>query len=81
VKADFSPGQFFTEWQDSLSAEHTGGLKVSDGKVLQAYVNGKPYHCDPAGMILQAHDEIALVYGTPAQQANPPSSDAFPTGL
>jgi hypothetical protein len=27
-----------------------------------------------------AHDEIAIVYGTPAQQANPPSSYAFPAG-
>ncbi|WP_208869476.1 hypothetical protein [Micromonospora cremea] len=81
VKADFNLGQLFTEWQVSLSADHIGGLKVGDGKALQAYVNGKPYQGDPAGIILHAHDEIALVYGTSAQQANPPSSYAFPAGL
>jgi len=30
--------------------------------------------------ILGAHDEITLVYGTAAQQANPPSTYPFPQG-
>jgi hypothetical protein len=80
VQADFSLGQLFTEWQVSLSADQIGGLKAGDGNVLQAYVNGKPYTGDPAGIILHAHDEIAIVYGTPAQQGNPPSSYTFPAG-
>ncbi|MEO3746538.1 hypothetical protein [Plantactinospora sp. B5E13] len=81
VKADFSLGQFFTEWQVALSQNQLGGLTAADGKTLRAYVNGKPYTGDPAGIVLHAHDEIALVYGTPDQQANPPSSYAFPAGL
>ena len=81
VKADFSLGQLFTEWQVSLSADHVGGLKTGAGDALQAYVNGQRYQGDPAGIRLHAHDEIALVYGTPAQQANPPSSFTFPAGL
>jgi hypothetical protein len=81
VKATFSLGQVFTEWQVLLSANQIGGLTAGGGKVLQAYVNGKPFTGNPAGIILNAHDEIALVYGTPAQQANPPSSYAFPAGL
>jgi len=81
VKADFSLGQVFTEWQVSLSADHIGGLKTNTGEALQAYVNGQRYEGDPAAIVLHAHDEIALVYGTPAQQANPPSSFAFPAGL
>ena len=80
VQANFSLGQLFTEWQVSLSANQIGGLTVGNGEVLQAYVNGKPFTGDPAGIILNAHDEIAIVYGTPAQQANPPSSYAFPAG-
>ncbi|MEU4678957.1 hypothetical protein [Micromonospora sp. NPDC023737] len=80
VKADFSLGQFFTEWQVALSENQVGGLTAGDGKVLRAYVNGKAYSGNPAGIVLHAHDEIALVYGTPAQQANPPSSYAFPAG-
>jgi hypothetical protein len=81
VKATFSLGQVFTEWQVLLSANQIGGLTAGGGKVLQAYVNGKPFTGNPAGIILNAHDEIAVVYGTPAQQANPPSSYAFPAGL
>lgn len=81
VKADFSLGQFFTEWQVALSQNQLGGLTAGDGKVLRAYVNGTPYAGDPAGIVLHAHDEIALVYGTPDQQANPPSSYDFPAGL
>ncbi|MEE6258075.1 hypothetical protein [Plantactinospora sonchi] len=81
VKADFSLGQFFTEWQVALSQNQLGGLTAGDGKVLRAYVNGTPYSGDPAGIVLHAHDEVALVYGTPDQQANPPSSYTFPDGL
>ncbi|GAA1860600.1 hypothetical protein [Asanoa iriomotensis] len=81
VKAEFSLGQLFTEWNVSLSADHVGGLRAGDGKVLQAYVNGKAVQGDPAAIVLHAHDEIALVYGTAAQQANPPASYSFPAGL
>jgi hypothetical protein len=81
VQANFSLGQLFTEWQVTLSANQIGGLKAGNGEMLQAYVNGKPYQGDPASIILHTHDEIAIVYGTPAEQANPPSSYAFPAGL
>ncbi|RKR90720.1 hypothetical protein BDK92_5101 [Micromonospora pisi] len=80
VQADFSLGQLFTEWQVALSDNQIGGLHAGDGKVLQAYVNGKAVTGNPAGIIMHAHDEIAIVYGTAAQQANPPSSYAFPAG-
>ncbi|MEV4513431.1 hypothetical protein AB0K00_31215 [Dactylosporangium sp. NPDC049525] len=65
----------------TLSANQIGGLKAGDGKVLQSYVNGKPYQGDPAGIILHAHDEIAIAYSTPAQQADPSSTYAFSAGL
>lgn len=81
VQATFSLGQLFTEWQVSLSDSQIGGLHAGDGKVLAAYVNGKPVTGNPAAIVLHAHDEIAIVYGTPAQQASPPSSYAFPAGL
>jgi len=45
------------------------------------YVNGKAVDGDPATVVLHAHDEIAVVYGTAAQQQNPPSSYTFPDGL
>jgi hypothetical protein len=80
VKVAFSLGQFFTEWNVSLSADHLGGLKAGGDKLLRAYVNGKPYQGNPAAIRFAAHDEVALVYGTAAQQANPPSSYQFAAG-
>lgn len=80
VTSSFSLGQFLTEWQLSTSADHLGGLKVGGDALLRAYVNGKAHAGDPAGIILHAHDEVALVYGTPAQQANPPSTYTFEQG-
>ncbi len=81
VKKDFTLGQFFTEWRVSLASDHIGGLKVSSDQVFRAYVNGKLVQGDPAALVLHAHDEIALVYGTTAQQQNPPNKYAFPAGL
>jgi hypothetical protein len=80
TKVPFSLGQFLTEWQVSASTDHLGGLKAGGGTLLRAYVNGKAYSGNPAGIILAAHDEIALVYGTVAQQGNPPSSYQFSAG-
>ena len=81
VKVPFSLGQFMTEWDVALTADSIGGLKAEGGKQLVAYVNGKRYSGNPAGIIFQAHQEIALVYGTAAQQADPPSGYEWPEGL
>jgi hypothetical protein len=83
VQADFTLGQFMTEWQVSMSADHLGGLKTDADHTLTAYVNGKPVTGDPAAIKLGAHDEIALVYGTAAENAKVvvPNSFAFPSGL
>jgi hypothetical protein len=80
IKADFSLGQLFTEWNVSLSTDRLGALTTGGGTLLRAYLNGRPYDGDPAGILMHAHDEIALVYGTPAQQTGPPSSYSFPAG-
>jgi hypothetical protein len=81
TQAQFSLGQFFTEWQVSLSGDHVGDLTTDATHQLRAYVNGKPVDGDPAAIVLHAHDEIAVVYGTAAQQQSEPSSYAFPAGL
>ncbi|MDQ2708700.1 MAG: hypothetical protein M3Z25_14130 [Actinomycetota bacterium] len=80
VQADFSLGQFFTEWQVALSATQLGGLHTSDATTLRAYVNGSPVAGDPAAAILHAHDEIALVYGPADAHRQLPTSYAFPRG-
>jgi len=83
VKADFSLGQFLTQWQVSASADHLGGLKTDTTHTLTAYVNGKPVGGNPAAIILGAHDEIALVYGTAAENATVavPGTYTWPSGL
>lgn len=80
TKSTFTLGEFLTEWQVSVSANHLGGLKTGGGKQLHAYVNGKLHRGNPAAIVFHAHDEIALIYGTAAQQQNPPSKYAFPSG-
>ncbi len=79
--ATFTLGQFFTEWQVSLAADHVGGLTGDSTHQLKVYVNGTLRPGDPAGLVLGAHDEIALVYGTGAQQTTPPSSYQWTNGL
>jgi hypothetical protein len=79
--ATFTLGQFFTEWQVSLAADHIGGLTVDATHHLKVYVNGKPYTANPANLVLAAHDEIAIVYGTDAQPVTVPSSYAWTNGL
>ncbi|WP_051969723.1 hypothetical protein [Kitasatospora azatica] len=82
VKTDFTLGQFMTEWQVSLAADHLGGATTDGSHTLTAYVDGKPVTGDPAAVVLGAHQEIALVYGTATEnaQVSVPSSFAFPNG-
>lgn len=80
TQAQFTLGQFFTEWQVSLSATNLGGLTADQTHLFKVYINGQPDTGDPAGVVLKAHDEIALVYGTADQQNNPPASYTFPLG-
>lgn len=73
-------GQLFTEWGVRLTKNQLGSLTSGDGKTLAAYVDGKRYTGDPARIELLSRRQIALVFGTAAQQRNPPSSYKFPAG-
>jgi hypothetical protein len=79
--ATFTLGQFFTEWQVSLSADRLGGLAADDTHHLKMYVNGTLHDGDPAGIVLAAHDEIAIVYGTDAPHTTVPNSYQWSNGL
>jgi hypothetical protein len=82
VKVPFSLGQFMTEWDVALSESSLGGLKAIAGKQFRAYVDGKPVDGNPAAIIFEDHQQIALVYGTAPQHQNPPASyDWGPSGL
>jgi hypothetical protein len=79
--ATFTLGQFFSEWQLSVSADHIGGLNADDSHHLKVFVNGNLHPGDPNSLVLTAHDEIAIVYGTDAQFASVPSSYTWTNGL
>jgi hypothetical protein len=79
VKRDFTLGQFFDMWRSKLanSSAFVNTLK----NVPTIYINGSK---QPAGtnynsIKLNAHDEIALVYGLPPTSI--PSRYDFPKGL
>ncbi len=78
----FSLGQFFAVWGVRLDRECIGGKCAGDGKALRAWVNGTPVNADPTRIVLDAHQEIVIAYGTPQQMPDPvPSTYDFPAGL
>ena len=79
----FTLGQLFNEWNVKLTPTQVGGLKTGDGKTLTIYVNGKPVTTDPTALELNQHQEIALVYGTAAENktVKVPATYKWPSGL
>lgn len=80
VKRQFSLGELFTEWDLGLSADNIGALRATDGKALRVYVNGTLHTGNPAAIMMDAHDEIALIYGTPQPGESVPTRFDFPPG-
>jgi len=80
VKRQFSLGEFFTEWGVSLSGDNIGGLRTRDGKSVRVYVNGQPGTGDPAAIMFNQHDEIAVIYGAPQPGERVPATYDFPPG-
>jgi hypothetical protein len=79
VAQTYSLGQFFGAWGLNLSKNCIGNLCSPAGQ-FGVYINGKkiPATADPVRLVLQQHDEIAIVYGTPP--AKIPSSFNWPAG-
>jgi hypothetical protein len=74
----YSLGQFFGAWGVNLTRNCVGGLCATPAKPLKFYVNGKPFLGNPVKLVLQEHDEYAIVYGKPPSQI--PSSYDWPAG-
>ncbi|SHL95523.1 hypothetical protein [Actinacidiphila paucisporea] len=81
VQAEFTLGQFMTEWSVPIGSNILGTFKTGGGKELHVYVNGKEQTGDPASIKLAAHEEIAIVYGAPADRVQVPSAYSWPEGL
>jgi hypothetical protein len=81
VKRQFSLGEFFSEWQVSLSEDNLGGLRTGGGKVVRVFVNGAQRTGNPGAIMLGAHDEITVVYDRPQPGETIPRSYDFGGGL
>jgi hypothetical protein len=91
-KRDFTVGQFFDIWNEKFSNSQifnyttsSGGADNNNNNTLTVYVNGhKISGMNYRDIKLNAHDEIAIVYGkSPTQQSTTtiPSNYIFPKGL
>jgi hypothetical protein len=81
VKREFTIGNFFDIWGKVFNNTHLFDEK-DKGNILSLYVNGNkvPTNVDYRSMNLNAHDEIAIVYGAmPFDKI--PSRYEFPQGL
>jgi hypothetical protein len=80
-KATFTLGEFFDIWGVRFTKECIGGYCADSANTLQVYVNGALYEGDPRTLALDAHQEIAVIYGTPEEApATIPASYDFPAG-
>jgi hypothetical protein len=79
--ADFTLGQFFDIWGVRFSGTCIGGYCADATHSLKVYVNGEPYTGDPRLLVLAAHQEIVIAYGTGAElPKSVPSTFNFPSG-
>jgi len=76
----YTLGQFLTEWGVATGPGHVGGLATGNGNALRTYVDGHVFTGDPATIVLKAHQEIALWYGSATTTPHVPSGYSFPQG-
>ncbi|HVA62031.1 MAG TPA: hypothetical protein VNG13_16055 [Mycobacteriales bacterium] len=76
----FTLGEFFTEWDVRLDGSCLGAACTGLDGTLQAYVDGRRYAQDPAGITITPHEEIALIFGPIIAVRPVPSSYSFPPG-
>jgi hypothetical protein len=78
---DFTLGQFFDIWNMKLGNSQIFNYVTNTNNPLNVYINGTkvPDGTNYRDIKLHAHDEIAIVYGTPPSTI--PASYTFPEGL
>jgi hypothetical protein len=78
----YTLGDFFAVWGVRLTPGCLGGYCAGGGRQLRVYVDGRAYPGDPTTLVLAAHQELMVAFGTPAQLPSPiPSAYPFPPGL
>jgi len=78
---DFTLGQFFDIWGKKLSNDRIFNYVANANNPLNVYINGTKVSggTNYRDIKLHAHDEIAIVYGTPPSPV--PSTYKFPQGI
>lgn len=76
----FTLGQFFDEWQVTLTGTQLGGLR---GGTVTTSVNGTRADGDPGAVVLAPHQQIAVSYSSAGGPVPVPSPSpyTFPGGL
>ncbi|MDE2021819.1 MAG: hypothetical protein KGI71_02770 [Patescibacteria group bacterium] len=78
---DFTLGQFFDIWGVRFERDSIGGYSTSATSTLRVYADGALVPGDPRALVLTAHQEIVVVYGTDREIPKTiPSSYSFPPG-
>jgi len=78
----YTLGELFAVWGVRLTPSCLGGYCAGGGGELRLYVDGRPYHGDPAALALAPHQELVVAFGTAAQLPSPiPSAYRFSPGL
>jgi hypothetical protein len=64
-------GDFFGVWGVQLTTSCIGSYCVRQQAKLRTWVNGKPYKGNPAGIVMEPHEEIVLTVGTEGDLPKP----------
>jgi hypothetical protein len=77
----YTLGEFFAVWGVRFTPSCLGGDCAGGGRQLRVYVNGRADRADPTTLVLAAHQELVVAFGTAAQLPSPiPSTYQFPPG-
>jgi len=78
----YTLGEFFAVWGLRFTPSCLGGYCAGGSRRLRVYVDGHAYRGDPTTLVLRAHQELVVAFGTAAQLPSPiPASYPFPPGL
>lgn len=80
VKATFTLGQLFTEWDVALSSTKIGSLGAATGTIITTFVDGKKTSGNPAVITLGDHEDIDIVIGPPGTAVKVPAAFNWPAG-
>ena len=80
VKATFTLGQVFTEWDVALAPGRIGSYSTASGDTVTTFVGGKPNTGDPAAITLADHEDIDIVVTRAGEKATPPAPFTWPAG-